>query len=158
MPRKSLARLIDDANSPVIEGFLAMQPVFAAPGVAQFHGFMREKPGVRIGMLAVWQERRAKELLAGNLAGNITLSELANTCELSVRHFTRAFRASTGMSPRAWLLRLRVEKAKHLLTSSRRVLAEIALDCGFTDQSHFTRTFRRSVGMSPGAWQRLHRR
>jgi len=36
-------------------------------------------------------------------------------------------------------------------------LAEIALDCGLTDQPHLTRLFRRVVGMSPGAWRRWHR-
>jgi AraC family transcriptional regulator len=109
------------------------------------------------GTLARWQERRAKELLAANLADGIALSDLASACRLSVRHFTRAFRGSTGMSPHAWLLHLRIEKAKALLTKSHRLLSEIALDCGFADQSHFSRTFKRSVGLSPGAWQRLYR-
>lgn len=109
------------------------------------------------GTLARWQERRAKELIAANLTDNVTLADLAEACELSIRHFTRAFRGSTGTSPHAWLLHLRVEKAKQLLTSSRRMLADIALDCGFADQSHMTRAFQRSVGVPPGAWRRLHR-
>ncbi len=113
---------------------------------------------VKIGTLARWQERRAKELLAANLTGRIPLADLAKACELSIRHFTRAFRGSTGMSPNRWLARLRIEKAKGLLTGSRRMLADIALDCGFADQSHFTRAFLRAVGLTPGAWQRLHRR
>jgi AraC family transcriptional regulator len=119
---------------------------------------MRAKSDANSGALARWQERRAKELLAANLKGGITLADLAKACELSVRHFTRAFRGSTGMSPRGWLLQLRIEKAKSLLTGSRRALVDVALECGFADQSHFTRTFQRSVGLSPGAWQRMHRR
>jgi AraC family transcriptional regulator len=62
------------------------------------------------------------------------------------------------MSPHAWLLHHRVEKAKGLLTNSHRVLADIALDCGFADQSHFSRTFQSTTRMSPGTWRRLHRR
>ena len=107
------------------------------------------------GTLAGWQERRAKAMLAENINGNISLAHLAQECRLSVRHFTRAFRASTGVSAHTWLLRLRIEKAKTLLISSRRSLAEIALECGFADQSHMTRVFRRSIGLSPGAWRRL---
>jgi AraC family transcriptional regulator len=153
---------------------LAIRPALAAPDqaselfvdhlamalathVAHTYGGMRARPDT-VGTLARWQERRAKELLAANLTGGVTLADLARACELSIRHFTRAFRGSTGMSPHRWLLQLRIEKAKTLLTNSRRMLADIALECGFADQSHFTRAFQRSVGVSPGAWQRLHRR
>jgi AraC family transcriptional regulator len=45
-----------------------------------------------------------------------------------------------------------------LLTNNNFVIAEIALDCGFADQSHFTRVFQRAAGMSPGAWRRTYRR
>lgn len=121
------------------------------------YGGMRPRPVAATGALAPWQERRAKEQLAANLAANITLDELSRECRLSIRHFTRAFRASTGMSPHAWLTHHRIERAKGLLINSPRVLSDIALDCGFADQSHFTRTFQRVVGMSPGAWRRLHR-
>jgi AraC family transcriptional regulator len=129
-----------------------------ATHVAHTYGGMQSRPVPTIGRLAPWQERRAKELLAANLAGGVTLGDLASVCELSIRHFTRAFRESTGMSPHAWLLHHRVAKAKGLLTNSHRVLAVIALDCGFADQSHFTRTFQRMTGVSPGTWRRLYRR
>jgi len=129
-----------------------------ATHVAHTYGGMRARSDANVGTLARWQERRAKELIAENLTGNITLADLAKACELSIRHFTRAFRGSTGMSPHAWLLQLRMERAKQLLTSSRRMLADVALDCGFADQSHMTRIFQRSVRMSPGAWRRLHQR
>lgn len=129
-----------------------------ATHVAYKYGGMRPRPVASIGSLAPWQERRATELLAANLAADITLHDLARECGLSIRHFTRAFRGSTGMSPHAWLMHRRVGKAKGLLLNSPRVLSDVALDCGFADQSHFTRAFQRAVGMSPGAWRRLHRR
>jgi AraC family transcriptional regulator len=44
-----------------------------------------------------------------------------------------------------------------LLTSDL-ILADIALECGFADQSHFARTFQRAAGMGPGAWRRIYRR
>ena len=130
----------------------------AGTHVSHVSAGLRPRSNATACKLAYWQERRAKELLAANVTGNISLADLAKACELSIRHFTRAFRASTGVSARAWLLHLRIAKAKTLLMSSRRVLAEIALECGFADQSHFSRMFQRSVGISPGAWQRLHRR
>jgi AraC family transcriptional regulator len=48
----------------------------------------------------------------------------------------------------------RVERAKSMLRGTRDQLTEIALSCGFADQSHLNRTFRRAVGMSPGLWRR----
>jgi AraC-like DNA-binding protein len=129
-----------------------------ATHVAHTYGGMRPRSVPTIGKLAPWQERRAKELVAANLAGSVALGELASACDLSIRHFTRAFRQSTGMSPHAWLVHQRIEKAKGLLTSSHRVLADIALCCGFADQSHFTRMFQRTTNVSPGAWRRLYRR
>jgi transcriptional regulator GlxA family with amidase domain len=140
------------------ELFVDHLAVALATHVAHTYGGMRSRPDTKASVLAHWQERRAKELLAANLTGGITLADLARACELSVRHFTRAFRGSTGMSPHKWLLHLRIERAKSLLASSRRLLADIALECGFADQSHFTRVFQRSAGLSPGAWQRLHGR
>lgn len=129
-----------------------------ATHVAHTYGGMRPPPLRSVGGLAPWQERRAKEMLVANLNSNITLQDLASECEISIRHFTRAFRVSTGMSPHTWLLRHRIEKAKGLLMSSPRVLSDIALSCGFADQSHFSRTFQRLVGSSPGTWRRLNRR
>jgi AraC-like DNA-binding protein len=129
-----------------------------ATHLACTYGGMRLPPISAVGRLAPWQERRAKEMLASNLDGGVALSELAGACDLSIRHFTRAFRGSTGMSPHAWLRHQRVEKAKGLLTNKNFVIADIALDCGFADQSHFTRVFQRAAGMSPGAWRRTYRR
>lgn len=129
-----------------------------ATHVAHKYGGMRARTEAKVGRLARWQERRAKELIAANLTGNITLAELSKECGLSIRHFTRAFRGTTGMSPHMWLLNLRIEKAKLLLMNPRLTLVDIGFDCGFADQSHFTRVFQRAVGMSPGAWRRLNQR
>jgi AraC family transcriptional regulator len=106
------------------------------------------------GGLATWQERRAKEMLAGNLAGSTPLNEIAAACELSTSYFSRAFRKSTGLAPYGWLIQARLDAAKAMLVKRDIPLAEIALACGFADQSHFTRVFTRRVGLSPGAWRR----
>jgi AraC-like DNA-binding protein len=114
-------------------------------------------PRLPSGGLAPWQERRALELLDAHIAGSITLDVLARSCELSIRHFTRAFRQSTGMAPHQWLRNRRMEKAKQLLEKSSASLSAIAVDCGFADQSHLTRTFSRAVGVTPGTWRRTQR-
>jgi len=122
--------------------------------VAQTYGGMQPRTHAIQGGLAPWQERRAKEMLAANLGGDVALRDVARDCGLSVGHFARAFRQSTGLAPHRWLVRHRVEAAKALLQNTSLSLSEVALRCGFTDQSHFTRTFTGVVGHPPGSWRR----
>jgi len=110
----------------------------------------------RRGGLAPWQERRAKEILAAHIDGNVTIDRLAFECGLSRSHFARAFRMTTGVPPHKWLLHRRVEAAQDLLRRSMLSLNEVATRCGFTDQSHFTRVFSRHTHVSPAEWRRLY--
>jgi AraC family transcriptional regulator len=122
--------------------------------IAHTYGGMRSVGAARRGVLAAWQERRVRELMSANLQGNVSTRDLARECSLSVGHFARAFRYSTGLSPHQWLLQRRIDKAHALLRDARLSLAEIALACGFADQSHFTKVYARLRGISPGAWRR----
>jgi AraC family transcriptional regulator len=106
--------------------------------------------------LATWQKRRALELLRENLNGNIRLSDLANECGLSVSHFARSFKTVFGISSHQWLIRLRIDRAKDLLSEAQLPLIDVAAQSGFGDQAAFTRTFHRVVGASPGRWRREH--
>ena len=109
------------------------------------------------GGLAPWQIRRATEFLEANLSGNISLDSVAAECELSVSHFARAFRKTFGQPPYRWLIERRVDMAKTHLLHSDFPLADIALRCGFPDQSALNKSFRRLVGRSPGEWRRSKR-
>jgi AraC family transcriptional regulator len=110
------------------------------------------------GGLAPWQQRRAEDMLRAGLVSGVRLDAVARRCNLSLSQFGRTFKKTTGITPHRWLVKLRLERAQDLLLWSTRSLAEIALDCGFSEQSHFTRTFTRLVGTSPGEWRRQRRR
>jgi AraC-like DNA-binding protein len=125
-----------------------------ATHVAQTYGGLMPVVRPVRGGLAPWQIKRAKEILCANLDGSVSLEEIAQECGLSVSHFSRAFRISVGMAPHNWLLKRRVDSAKSLLPNGQMSLSEVALTCGFADQSHFTRVFTREVGSSPGVWRR----
>ncbi len=88
------------------------------------------------------------------LAVRLTIADIARECRLTPSYFAKAFRRTTGTSPHRYLTHIRVQEAKGLLLSSTLPLADIALICGFGDQSYFTRVFTRSVGASPGSWRR----
>jgi AraC-like DNA-binding protein len=129
----------------------AMQAHIAAhPALAPFGERRR-------GGLAAWQLRLAREMLLASVDQQVPLPELAAACRLSVSHFVRAFGQSTGLSPHRWIVERRIEMSKDLLTAGKRhSLADVALRCGFSDQSHFTRSFSRAAGITPGAWRRIH--
>jgi AraC family transcriptional regulator len=95
--------------------------------------------------------------LRAGLARGVSVEEVARQCNMSVSQFGRTFKKATGQTPHRWLVYLRLERAKDLLLRSTLPLAEIALACGFSEQSHFTRTFSRLVGTSPGEWRRQRR-
>lgn len=108
----------------------------------------------RAGTLAPWQLRRVTDAMMRQGDADASLKELASLCGLSVSHFVRAFGLSTGDPPHRWMLRHRVERSKSLLRHTEATLAEVAVSCGFADQSHFTRVFKSFVGVTPAAWRR----
>jgi transcriptional regulator GlxA family with amidase domain len=110
---------------------------------------------IRIG-LQPWQKLRAEEMLRAQLEGNITIKELATACSLSESHFARGFRTSFGISVHQHLIRLRIERAKSLLSQANKQLAEIAQLSGFCDQAAFTRTFSRVERMTPSRWRKYN--
>ena len=93
--------------------------------------------------------RRVDEYMEAHLCENIELSMLAAIANLSVFHFAREFKRSTGLSPHTYLVRKRVERAKNMLARTNCSLTEIALAVGFSDQSHLARHFRKIVGSTP---------
>jgi AraC family transcriptional regulator len=99
------------------------------------------------------QERRVKELLAAKLDGEVSVSQLAGECGLSVSAFPRAFRQSERMAPHQWLLSRRIDRVKDLLRRSKLSFAEIASACGFASKSHLIRAFTRAEGISPATWR-----
>lgn len=103
--------------------------------------------------LAPWQLRRVVELLNERLPERVELSELAELTRLSQSHFSRAFKASTGLAPYRWQLDARIRRAQALLIDSDISLEHVADATGFADAVHLGRTFRKFVGATPGAWR-----
>jgi AraC family transcriptional regulator len=101
------------------------------------------------GGLASWQERIAKEILFARICNPPTVDELGQACGVSARHFIRAFRQSTGLTPHQWLMQERALNAKNLLEHSDRTLAETSAMCGYANPSHLCRAFQRCFGQSP---------
>jgi transcriptional regulator GlxA family with amidase domain len=108
------------------------------------------------GGLAGWQVRRILSFIEQNSDRSIRVVELSDVVRLSASHFSRAFRRTFGEAPGTYLIRQRVDHARHLMLISDMPLSEVAQACGFADQAHFSRNFRAVTGHSPGAWRRAH--
>jgi AraC family transcriptional regulator len=77
------------------------------------------------------------------------LHELAGVISMNSHSFWKQFKRSTGMPPHQYLLQCLVEHAQKLLKYKHLPLTDIALQCGFSDQSHLNRHFRKRLGMTP---------
>jgi AraC family transcriptional regulator len=109
---------------------------------------------LQAGGLATWQARRVLEYIEANLGSKLATQEISSLVPLSKSHFSRAFKQTLGLPPMTYVAMRRVERVKVMMTSTRERITDIALACGFADQSHLNRCFRRLVGISPGLWRR----
>ena len=108
-----------------------------------------EKAVVLRGGLAPVVRRRLIE----HIDRSITLQELAGLANLSEFHLQRMFSASCGVSPHAFVLNRRIDRARAMLAGTEPI-AQIATACGFSSQSHLTRMFKAVTGTTPSAYRR----
>jgi AraC-like DNA-binding protein len=97
---------------------------------------------------------RVRDFLREELEEPLTLADLSLEAGLSEWHFLRAFRSAFGETPHEYLTRLRLERARDLLTITSRSVTEICFDVGFTSLGSFSTLFRRHVGVSPAAYRK----
>jgi transcriptional regulator of acetoin/glycerol metabolism len=101
------------------------------------------------GGLSPGSMRRVREYVEMHLGESIDLSMLAGVAGLSVHHFARQFKQSSGVTPHVYITQRRVERAQEMLVKTDLPLAEIAFAVGFFDQGHLARHFRHMLGTTP---------
>jgi transcriptional regulator GlxA family with amidase domain len=99
---------------------------------------------------------RAKDLADARYADAIGVDDMACAAGLSRAHFSRAFKAAFGESPRAYLLTRRLERAAALLRMTDRSVADVCLSVGWQSIGSFTTSFTRMYGKSPTAYRAAH--
>lgn len=107
--------------------------------------------------LAPWQLRRVIDYMKASLPQRIELAHLAAMLGLSQAHFSRAFKASTGLAPYRWQLDFRIKHAQELLIDTSASLDQVAEVTGFADAVHFGRMFRKLIGVTPAVWRHEHK-
>lgn len=102
--------------------------------------------------------RRARDLIDLRYGEPLDLGVLAREAGYSKYHFARAFAAAYGETPRAYLTRRRLERAKNLLRVANLTVTEICFLVGFGSLGSFSALFRRVVGQTPSAYRRASAR
>jgi AraC family transcriptional regulator len=97
---------------------------------------------------------RVIDYMKANLAQDLSILDLATLTSMSESHFSRSFKQSVGITPYQYLMQQRVERAKQLLKQQAISISDIALDCGFANQTHLTKVFRQTTGMTPKTYQK----
>lgn len=103
---------------------------------------------------ADWQTDVLGQTLEDATEEGVTVTEVATLCRLSVCQFSRLFRATYGVPLHRYLINQRIAQAKSRLSATTDPISQIALECGFSDQSSFTRRFTAVVGLSPALWRK----
>ena len=97
--------------------------------------------------------RQARDYLHEHVYEDIGLNDLAGVCGVDRFRLTRAFKAAFGLAPHAYLIQLRLAKARHLLARGE-TPAQVASVLGFADQSHLGRWFRRAYRLTPALYRK----
>jgi AraC-like DNA-binding protein len=95
----------------------------------------------------------ARDYLHAHLDQDIGLDDLARVCGVDRFRLTRAFKAAYGLAPHAYLIQLRLARARQLLARGQSP-AEVATALGFADQSHLGRWFRRAYRLTPADYRK----
>lgn len=96
--------------------------------------------------------RQILEYIHSHIDLEIKLTTLAEIAGVSQYYFCQLFKQSMGTTPYQYVLQLRIERAKQLLKSQEMTICDIALACGFANQSHFTKHFHKLTGTTPKAY------
>lgn len=94
---------------------------------------------------------RAIDSIHAHLGEDVSLADLVHCSGIPRQRLIHAFRHATGLTPHAFLLNLRVCKAKDLLRAGQNAAA-VAASLGFSDQAHLTRAFKARIGVPPGTF------
>ena len=152
--------LLAEAEQHYLGGRAYGESVATAMATHIVRRYSRSGPSLKgtLGGLAPFQLRRVTDFIRQHLSQPISLQDLASVAGLSVFHFARMFKAATGTTPKQYVVRCKLERARELLLTEDRSITEIALEVGFCDQSHLSTHFKRLYGTTPKQFVREARR
>jgi AraC family transcriptional regulator, exoenzyme S synthesis regulatory protein ExsA len=105
------------------------------------------------------RERKSlKEFMNLNFSKPLGISDYAYLTGRSLSSFRRDFMSQFGISPKQWLIEMRLEKARSLLSTLHTTISQVSLEAGYEDTSHFIKVFHKKYGISPKQFLLQHRK
>lgn len=136
----------DNVSEIAIEGLILET-------IAEFARYSAKAPE----MLPAMRIEQAREIIHDQFCKNLTLAKVAELIGIHPVYLAREFRKSYRCTVGEYIRRLRIQSACRELSNSDAPLTEVALACGFSDQSHFSRVFRRLTAMTPTQYRACFR-
>ena len=93
--------------------------------------------------------KRIKQYIMTNLSNELTLQQLAEEVHLEPHYLCTLFKKETGITVTAYIIRQRINYAKHLLENTRLQIQTVALHCGLGDVHYFSKLFKKETGLTP---------
>jgi len=93
---------------------------------------------------------KVKEHIKNNINQKISIKQLADIAGVSLYHFIRSFTADVGVAPYEYVSMQRARRAKELILAGKKAV-DVAIECGYTDQSHMNRWLKKIYGITPRA-------
>ena len=97
----------------------------------------------------------AKEYIQNNYSKDISLDEVSKAANISPYYFSKIFKEDTGEGFVEYLTRIRMDKAKELLTTTECSMKEICAMVGYADPNYFSRSFKKNVGVTPTEYKQF---
>lgn len=144
-----IARHVGPATAQSVARFQLLD--WHRDGQAPFHVFQPRMDHGDATILAV------QRWLAENHAVANPVEEMTRRSELAPRTFKRRFKALTGLTPIAYVQRIRIEQAKQRLETTEMPIEEVAWAVGYEDPASFRRLFKRTTGLTPGEYRQRFR-
>ncbi|MBC9883164.1 helix-turn-helix domain-containing protein [Bradyrhizobium sp. INPA01-394B] len=153
-----LEALLEDARAGSPGGPLLGESIIMAI-IKVLHPIELGKMEIRDRQRSVLSSRdltKVTELIDARLSAPLHMEQLADLVGLSVRQFSRLFRNAKGVSPHQYVVSARVERARHLISSTAKSLDEIAWSVGFANRNHMAAAFNKVLGVTPSHFRNSH--
>ena len=99
--------------------------------------------------LAPYKLKQILDLIGDSLREEVSIAQMASFLDMSQFHFCREFKKSLGVTPHHYIMQQRVKMAKRILKQQKLSIAQVAVECGFSNQSHLGRVFKQHTGTTP---------
>lgn len=152
----TLAQVFEEVYGVLQLGYTEVSLVALSTQLSRFLGLLKvhQRAFHHKGRLAEEKILQSMAYMRENIGRNLSLKQLAAQVHVSVPHYCSLFKRQTNTSPILFLIRLKMQRACELLTSTDLPVSAVAAEVGHSDQFYFCRLFKKTIGLTPTGYRR----